>query len=45
MLHGSVDWGLELHASPGNGTATEIIDSAINGLAVSDRYGKVNQNM
>jgi hypothetical protein len=37
-LHGSVDWGRELNTVHGNGTAGEIIDGAINSLAISDRF-------
>ncbi len=40
-LHGSVDWGLEMLSVPGRGQPTEVIDSAVRGLTISDTYGKV----
>ena len=44
-LHGSVDWGLEMLSVPGRGQPTEVIDSAVRGLTISDTYGKVKLDM
>jgi hypothetical protein len=44
-LHGSVDWGLEMLSVEGRGQPTEVIDSAVKGLTISDIYGKVKLDM